>query len=171
MKGKTLVGKCCISYSRKRISQGLEIKVEVWDFSFLLFFGFKWQKRQKSDWFKPKRELISWGIWLDIWIHVWTRLGPGLSSSYWPPSQTLRVMRWLLAATSYRFRFSDEERIPPFPKSQQNSIASVTLVGYHAHHTSTAVARSLQHSTWPLIFMPEMQEMQIRSLGPEEPLE
>ena len=140
-------------------------------FFFSSFFGFKWQKRRKSDWFKPKRELISWGIWLDIWIHVWTRLGPGLSSSYWPPSQTPCVMRWLLAATSYRFRFSDEERIPPFPKSQQNSIASVTLVGYHAHHTSTAVARSSQHSNWPLTFMPEMQEMQIRSLGPEEPLE
>ena len=76
-----------------------------------------------------------------------------------------------MAATSCRFGFSDEERMPPFPKSLQNSIASVTLVGYHAHHTSKAVARSLQHSNWPLTLMPEMPEMQVRSLGPEEPLE
>ena len=59
MKGKTLVGKCCISYSRKRISQGLEIKVEVWDFSFLLFLASNDRKGKNQIDLSQKENLLA----------------------------------------------------------------------------------------------------------------
>ena len=59
MKGKTLVCKCCISYSRKRISQGLEIKVEVWDFSFLLFLASNDRKGENQIDLSQKENLLA----------------------------------------------------------------------------------------------------------------
>ena len=66
----------CKLFQKKNQSRTREKNVSMGIF----FFFASNDRKRKSDWFKPRGELIIWGIWLDVWIQI--SLGPGLSSSF-----------------------------------------------------------------------------------------